>query len=85
MIEIKYTESDKIRLTITPNRVTLKIKNGTNEEILQKYVDYTNQIIKDFKPTKSYRGTFRPHFRTGVIGISLQNNNRDESVYFELK
>ena len=55
MIDIQYTDSNTIKLTITPNRVTLKFPKDSSEEIVQEYTNYTNKIIDKFKPTYSFR------------------------------
>lgn len=85
MIEIKYTDSNNIKLTITPIRVTLKLPKGSTEETVQEYVNYTNHIVNKFRPTisYSYRGVFRVHKYSGELGISMKANS-GEPIYFKL-
>ncbi len=58
-MEIIIKDIAKPKLTLTPTRVTLKFPLGTAQEIIDKYVGYTNEITKVFTPSYSYRGDFR--------------------------
>ena len=81
MIDIQFNDRNCIKLTITPNRVTLKFPKDSTEETVQEYTNYTNQIISKFKPTHSYRGSFKVHRYSGDLGISMRGNG--EPVYFK--
>ena len=83
MIDIQYTDSNTIKLTITPNRVTLKFPKDSSEEIVQEYTNYTNKIIDKFKPTYSFRGRFKINPYNGFLGISMKGNNSSETIYFK--
>jgi hypothetical protein len=82
MIEIKYTETKNIKLTITPSKVTLKFPIGSTGEIVHEYLNYTIQIVGKFKPINSYRGVFRIHEFSGELGISMKANSGDP-IYFK--
>ena len=82
MIDIQYTDSNNIKLTITPNRITLKIPNDSSEEVVKEYVGYTNHIASNFKPENSYRGVFRVHKYSNELGISMKANS-GEPIYFK--
>lgn len=72
-IELKSIESKKVRLTVTPNRLTLKFPITLNNDEKEKFKEISLNIVKEISPiTKAWRGSFY----NGII--TLYNNSKNE-------
>lgn len=69
MLDIQYTERKGVRLTITPNRITIKFPKGSTEEMVKLYTGYVEDISNKFKPKYSFRGEFKE--KQDTIKITL--------------
>lgn len=79
-IEIIDVYSNRSRLTVTPDRVTIKLKNDLSQEEKDKLVKFSLQINEKMTPTdKSWRGRFQD------FSIKLWLDNNQESKLFKFE
>lgn len=82
-IEVIQKNNEKIRLTIAPDRITLKVRNQEEEDRLAKHLDrIQNEFdLMDVDHTKTWRGvlygTHQPSFH-----LCLDNKRSKEDLRF---
>lgn len=79
-IEIIEKDVTKVKLTINPNRITIKYPLGFNDKTKRNKIEnfILNEIDNKIKVlNKTYRGTF------DEFGITLMNDNKQDKIRFE--
>lgn len=76
-IEVVKDSTYKTRLTITPDRVTLKVAKGTFDDFTVKLMSFTEHVLHQFVDIK---GEWRGEIKTELDGllwfsIVLRNGN----------
>lgn len=77
-IEVCQAEGHKNRLTITPNRVTLKVGRNTSDSYAKKIYGFTEYVLEQFVDIKDeWRGEIKVEL-DGLVWLStvLRSGNR---------
>lgn len=78
VLEIISVDSQYARLTVTPNRVTLKLPKTLSEEETNTLQGFTIKILNNVLPvTQSWRGSFKKN------EITLYNDSKKENKQFK--
>lgn len=84
--EVLEIGNQKHKLTITPNRVTVKLAEDSTPEDSKQVVDFCKRIADAFMPEQSFRG--KVSIYEGKCSVTLYSDNkklqetfRDDQVF----
>lgn len=82
-LDIQIKERNNIKLTLTPNRLTLKFPIGINESEKIEVINLANKVKELMNPlTKAWRGKF--HKINDNMNITMFSNGNHQKQTFKL-
>ncbi len=84
-VEIIRNKNIQHRLTVTPTRVTIKLKAGCSEDEEQEVIKFLTTVSNDEKLkncTISFRGKCTRHLQKGYLCIRLLNDSKSQCHHY---
>jgi hypothetical protein len=81
-MEIIFKDIAKIRLTLVPDRETIKFPNGTDEETVKRYLGYVEEIKQKVDRNRNLRGKFLEVKKKVIISMKMDDKKKSTLYAF---